>query len=356
MFKKVISLPERTISGLSKSLEDILARQSAKGFILPGGFVRKKAIIAKHYFNVIYSEPRHRRKDPNLLRQHGIIGAQQNYFYEYINPDLGRKKLQLIDVETFNKLGPKHQNNLQPAHFLNPAEFTIPLKLSGYKNNLQDFLMGANYAPFGAGHFVVWTPAQNTTAGLLAYQQIYQGINQLYWADSLLSQIGDPEYRLFFNARGTGNSSNIFHFQVLREKFPVFAQFSYYYHYNRSEIIYTSRRAWPFQGFLARYTLETQKTVLEELTTHIKHWLKQKPFHTFNLLAKFRPDGRREIFFVKRKSSLIYLKGISNSFSGYEVAGNIVVENMQEYQNFPDRIRNIEWDLRQTDQSIRSQN
>ncbi|MDR2428174.1 MAG: hypothetical protein LBD62_00010 [Candidatus Margulisbacteria bacterium] len=348
MFKKVISLPGQNISGLSKSLEDILAKQSAQGFILPGGFVRKKVILAKHYFNVIYSEPRHRRKDPNLLRQHGIIGAQQNCFYEYINSDLGRKKLQIIDAETFNKLSQKHRNNLQPAHFLNPAEFTIPLKLSGHKNNQQDFLMGVNYAPFGAGHFVVWTPAQNTTAGLLTYQQVYQGINQLYWADSLLSQIGDPEYRLFFNARGTGNSSNIFHFQVLREKFPVFAQLSRYYHHNGSEIIYVSRQAWPFQGFLARYTLETKKAVLEALTTHIKHWLKQNLSHTFNLLAQFMPDDRREIFFVKRKSNLIHLQGISNSFSGYEVAGNIVVEDMREYQNFPDRIRNIEWDTRQT--------
>ncbi|MDR1997449.1 MAG: hypothetical protein LBQ83_03915 [Candidatus Margulisbacteria bacterium] len=338
MQKKIISLSEKNALPLSSRLEAILARQTASGHILPGNFIRKKIYLERKRFNLIYAEPRHLRKDSALLRQRGITAPETPVRYEYAAPDLPARQLQLLDEAAYQSLSPAEQLLAHRSGFLNQREDTLLVALRGYKGPRQSFKIGANFAPLGNGHFVVW----QDTDSALRLRQVYQGINQLYWIDDLLEQLGNPDYRLFFSAMGTGNSTDILHFQVLKEKFPVFAHLGYYYSSRAPEIIFTSRSAWPFKGFLARYTPDSRKEILGDLTARIKYWLGQRPNNTFNLLAQQR-GGLREIYFVKRKYALCYMQGMSNSFSGYEVAGNIVVEDFQEYLNFPAKIPHLHW-------------
>ncbi|GBR77352.1 hypothetical protein RDn1_011 [Candidatus Termititenax dinenymphae] len=345
MWRKVIDVKEPT-SKLSETLEQILAWRKANHSILPGGFTSRKVYLDKHRFNLFYSEPRHLRRNTVLLQQYGIIDPGSPKYYEYPAPELNNKQLKIISEKDYQFLTPKEQFQTNRACFINPNELTTSVYLSGYKGAPQKFSIGANFAPLGHNHFVAWTVPQESADGELTLRQAYQGINQLYWIDDLLTKLNDPEYRLFFSAIGAGATSYTQHYQFLQEKFPAFAHLSYYYPNSGSEIIYTSKHAWPFNGFLARYDSQSKETVLTGLTRLIKHWLRQKPNNTFNLLAQLRPDGTREIYFAKRKYGLNYMQGMSNMFGGYEVAGNIVMEDPREYQSFPGKVRYLAWEHR----------
>jgi hypothetical protein len=338
---KTIALSEK-FSSFSARLEHLLQEQAASGFILQGKFSKREISLAGHHSFLIYADARHLRKDPRVLQEHGIIDNNKPHYYEYVSPEIKSRYIKLIDEDMYQALPPKRQALAHNACFFNQMEQVEKIELSSYKGQPEQFNIGVNFAPFGRNHLVAWNVPWASAGQYLALRQVYQGINHFYWADSLSEQIDNPEYHLLFNAKGTGNSSNIFHFQILQERFPAFEDLANHYPYRSSEIISTNQRAWPFTGFLARYTTKSKKYILGNLSKEVKQWLAQSPANTFNLLIQ-QQDSLREMFFIKRRQDLNHISGISNYFGGYEVAGNIVVEDPDEYAHFPDRIGQIEW-------------
>ncbi|GBR75007.1 hypothetical protein NO1_2080 [Candidatus Termititenax aidoneus] len=341
MLSKLIALTDE-FPGLLARLENLLQEQADNGFILQGKFSKREISLAGHHFYLIYSDARHLRKDIHILQEHGIIDSSKPRYYEYASPKIKSRYIELIDENTYQALPPARQVLAHNACFFNQTEHVEKTELFNYKGLPEQFNIGVNFAPFGRNHLVAWNTPWASGGRHLALRQVYQGINHFYWADSLSEQIGNAEYHLLFNAGGTGNSSDIFHFQILQERFPAFENLAEYYPYRGSEIIPTSERAWPFTGFLARYTAKSKKYLLDDFNKQAKQWLAQNSANTFNLLIQ-QQDNLREMFFIKRRQDLGHIHGISNYFGGYEVAGNIVVENQNEYKYFPDRIRHIEW-------------
>jgi hypothetical protein len=66
--------------------------------------------------------------------------------------------------------------------------------------------------------------------------------------------------------------------------------------------------------------------------------------HTFNLVftKKKADDEVREVFFIFRERGFTRLPGIENEFAGCEAGGNIIIENLEEYERFPGEIERLE--------------
>ncbi|MDR2431002.1 MAG: hypothetical protein LBD99_01930 [Candidatus Margulisbacteria bacterium] len=359
MFKKVISqgslIRLAAHSGAGSLLREVWVQEKKNGFLLSGIFQKRSISVEGHTFYLNYSPGRHDRHNIKMLEERGILNPNVPEYYTKDHPN-SRRKIALVPAA---EIAPEDRTKFKRALFANvlernPGEQVLELEISGFKGRPQKFYIGANYAPVSPYHFVAWMPPAIDRGFLTATRQVYQGINLLYYADNLLQAIGDPELRIFFSAQGGGNSSDMLHFQITGAKYPAFASTSYHHPYFREGLglFYISRTAWVFPGLLARYNDETRDKYLPKTTTWIKNWLEKNPAsNTFNLLGQLRPDGIRELFFVKRKTGRDYIRESKYDLAGYEISGNFVVETLEEYENFPRKIPRLEWDLRRGGQS-----
>jgi hypothetical protein len=101
-------------------------------------------------------------------------------------------------------------------------------------------------------------------------------------------------------------------------------------------------RAWPLPGILARYGSGAKDEALAEFDRHIRGWLSLDDSHTFNLLFRIKTAGIREAFFIFRKKGFTRLSGIKNEFGGCEAGGNIIIEDRQDYDDFPGETDRLE--------------
>ena len=347
MFYKIISISTRS-PNLAEQVEALIEQQKDIRCVLPGEILAKKIKIEGKPFIPVFSEPRTWRKMPaEQLKYLGITLPKEPSLYECIMPGSDSKYVHIINENTYQSLSTIEKSYTRKSWLLNEDQKVLKVFLSGHTGNKQLFHIGANYMPCGKDHSMIWMPPEINNGKNVGLRQVYHGLDLLYWVDDLLRLFNNTEHRLFYNSLGTGNSSDILHFQGMKEKFPAFAQFTYSYpNLNTSRVIFTRREDWPFRGFLARYIPETKQSILKELHRYIKAWLRRDPRNTFNLLAQSRLNGRgimHEIFVVKRKFDLYCVEGMTNEFSGAEVGGRILLPNREEYENFQD-IEHFQWD------------
>jgi hypothetical protein len=303
----------------------------------------KKVTIEGSEFNILYVPTRSYRNNADLLFELGIKKRGARQYYEYDDPSIDQSYITYIDEASKKNLPKDVQDKIKKATIYNYPEQNPKGKLIDIdlysKNGLpRIFCITANWAPFEKYHYIIF--AKNNEN--LALKQIYHNNKTLYWIDDLFTQLNSPAYSLFFNPQGAGYSMDTLHFQLIKNSFPVFEALEQKYPLKNSKLIHTNNSDWPFKGILARYTSNTKNEVLSVLNGEINHWISGQN-NTFNLLFRMRQDGYREYFFVFRNKGLIQIKEISNDIAGYEVAGNIIVEDRKDYENFPDKIEKLEW-------------
>lgn len=267
----------------------------------------------------------------------GIKKRNTKQFYEYQNID-NPDYITYIDEDAYQQLHIDIRKNVRKATIYkfseqNPRGNLIYFVLHSEEGSSQEFILTANWAPFQDYHFIIF--AKNN--GLTALKQKYHSGRTLEWIDDLFTKLKSVNYSLFFNSQGAGQSMDTLHFQLIKNEFPVFTTLNKTYNNYYPGLIRTNINDWPFEGILARYTQETKNEAFKQLNMEINEWI-SNPENTFNLLFRIKNDEYREFFFVFRKKGLNYIKGISNGIAGYEVAGNIIIENREEYEKFPDNI------------------
>ena len=284
------------------------------------------------------------RKDNDLMVNLGIRNPKAKVYYEY-DPSPESSFIFYIDEYT-------HQNYLSGDNKKkatrtgiykysdnNPKGELMPVKLCSKNGSPQAFFVTANWAPFSAYHFIVLAENDRNRA----LKQVYHPGCTLWWIDDLFEQLNSADYNLFFSPQGAGNSLDTLHFQIIKgPSFPCFERLGQKYPQKEPGLIDTKKGDWPFKGILARYSPETKDRVLSALEEKILLWLKSSPDNTFCLLYQLNQDGCREVFFVFRKRGLNSIKGISNYISGYEVAGNLIIEDRTEYLDFPEISEKLE--------------
>jgi len=281
------------------------------------------------------------RKYSDLLIELVISNPDATQYYEY-DPCQESPYIMYIDEYTNQnrlpyEIGIKNRKaTVFDYHQQNPKGKLTPVELHSKDGCSQVFNITPNWAPFCKNHFVVFA-ANN---GNSALKQVFHKNETLYWIDDLFSQLNSPDYSLFLNPQGAGHSMDTFHLQLIQSSFPVFENLKRSYP-NTTGLIFTDECDWPFKGILARYTPDIKDRVLFSFEEQINFWI-SNPYNTFNLLYQMNSDGSREFFFVFRQKSLSYVKGISNGIAGYEVGGNIIIEKINEYNNFPDHIEKLE--------------
>jgi hypothetical protein len=251
--------------------------------------------------------------------------------------------IEYIAESVYKKLPPEVKANTKDASLFkyldnNPKEKKpVKILLCGQPNQQQKFYIVSNYAPFCKNHFVIYAANE----GNKALKQMYHN-DTLFWIDSLYSQIGSGDYRLFFNRKGAGNSVDTLHFQFLKSPFPVFDYLGKKFTNFKPALIETNRKDWPFTGILARYNSSSKEEILTSLHHKILDWFSADCENTFNLLFQQAPGGYREFFFIFRKKGYNYISGIKNAIAGYEAGGNIIVENEADYNGFPSATDRLE--------------
>jgi hypothetical protein len=297
----------------------------------------KTALIGRFKFTLLYVRSRRLRYDQTLLLDLGIKNPNAVTYYEYWSPN--SPYVRYISGETWQRLRPEVRRCTKTAPFFNyfaanPKAKSLAVNLRGIDRISQRFQIAPNLSPFCANHFVLWPEFEGRT-GL---KQVYY-TDMLYWIDDLFCQL-ESGYSLFFSAKGSGNSVDSFHAQVLRLPFPAFDCLDRYY--EATGLIMTNVQAWPLPGMLLRYGSGTKDAALAEFDRHIRSWLSLDNTRTFNLLFRKMADGIREAFFIFRKKGFTRLSGVSNEFAACEAGGNIVIENREEYEGFPGEIERFE--------------
>ena len=300
----------------------------------------KKIITIEGFnFNLIYLGSRLWRHNKQLLYDLNIINNKKKKYFE-LDENIYSPYIEYIDEKKYNDLPENNKKNIKEAAFFNYLDNNKKGKLSiilnGKDGKEKKFCIISNYAPFCKNHFVVYSENE----GNKALKQIYHK-DTLYWIDSLHSQIGSKDIRLFFSPKGAGNSQDALHFQYLKSKFPAFDYLDEKYSGGASEIIETKKSDWPFPGIMARYNSNSKEIILKELNKIIKSWLNKNSNNTFNLLFQSTSCGNYEFYFIFRKLGYNYIKGIKNSIAGYEVGGNIIVENKTDFENFPSALNKL---------------
>ena len=306
--------------------------------------LREEITVGKTKLYKIHVIPRYLRHDDKLLKDLGIRNKKAgNQYYEY-DPSVNSRIIIYIDEYAYkNYLNSDKEKKPRKAtiyeyHEQNPKGEVTSVNLHSKDGVPQGFCITANWAPFCQYHFILFAKNHEN----LTLKQIYHTGCTLRWIDDLFNQLNNTHYRLFFNEQGAGHSMDTMHFQVLKSPFPVFEHFNQIYPNKKPELILIDEDDWSFRGILARYTLKTKDEVLSEFEKKIKEWVSD-PENTLNLLFQVSEDGFREFFFVFRKKGFNYVKGISNGIAGFEVAGNMLIEDRKEYQSFfPDKLEKLE--------------
>jgi len=285
-----------------------------------------------------YILTRYLRKEDKLLCDLGIKNHDATQYYEdvsdYDSPYLTYTEKNQLPFEVREKTS---KATIYEYKEQNPNGEIIPITLASKDNSLQEFNITYNWAPFCENHFIVF--AKND--GNRALKQIYHPQKMPWWMDDLFTQLNCPEYGSFYNDMGAGHSMATLHIQLIKNSFPVFEKLEGIYPLKEASgrLIETANDDWPFKGILARYTPDTKEKVLSDLEERIEDWMSDSN-NTFNLLYQMNGEYR-EFFFVFRGKGYNYIEGISNGIAGYEVAGNIIIEDLDEFKAFPDKIRKV---------------
>ena len=301
---------------------------------------RREIIMEGSKFFIHYIPTRYLRSNEELLYELGIKNRDiKRQYYEY-DPSPDSPWLIYCEKNEFEKFLPPEvlsrtkQSTIFDYKELNPRGELISVKLSS-KDGSQEFNITYNWAPFKEDHFLVYANNNGNTV----LKQTYHNKHTLWWMDDLLTRLNCADYRIFYNAKGAGHSMETLHFQLIKNHFPVFEKLEHIYPNKASGLIHTTKHDWPFIGILARYKSDTKERILSDLEEKIKEWISESN-NTFNLLCQMKGEYR-EFFFVFRERGLNYIEGISNGIAGYEIAGNVIIENREEFESFPDEIDEI---------------
>ncbi|MCL2720989.1 MAG: hypothetical protein FWD47_06575 [Treponema sp.] len=357
-----------------KKIEELFEKQNTAGAILtPRLYQEKKHIILKYckdyyndnqtldnfsygpskkvyieksnsIFNVFYIRTRKDRNNTKLLIDLGIRKENALQYYEYEDPDIDPFYISYIDKETLNKLPNDVQKVTRKATIFiykdqNPKGELISCNLQSKDGSYQEFNVTANWAGFQENHFIIFAKVFSKNNSHYVLKQIYHD-DILWWIDDLFSQINSDTYSLFYSPIFAGNSMDTLHLQLIKSNFPVFEKLNNDYNNYTSELININDNVWPFPGILARYTVDDKDKILFELNDKINRYI-SKSGNTFNLLFRTRKEYR-EVYFAYRKKGKSYIKGISNDIAGFEVGGNLIIESKEEFENFSDKVEEID--------------
>ena len=300
--------------GLGVALSALWEQQRAVGFVLGTPSVGKNlddqsrflaAPLGRHW--LIHSAARKERSNVPFLTKRGILSQHPRFVYEKLD---GRAY--------------EHSAGKQPgfemcflcsAAAANPNEVLCSMVLGD-----REFVYGVNYAALGHCHVTLWTK--------VPIDQTYWPGDALFWLCEHGRRLRTPEYTTFFNGLGAGNSIKHFHYQTLREVFPICQA--------RPERVFTpsgiARLDWPMPAYGVAAARDDSQ-VLSRLDEFICAWLDLGADHSLNLVHTTDPQDRAHIVFVPRVKTKLRPQGISNGFAGCEVGGRINVEEWDEWDS-----------------------
>lgn len=188
-----------------------------------------------------------------------------------------------------------------------------------------EFIYGANYATLGFSHFTLWTK--------VPLLQKYWPIDTLIWLCSHGDKLKCYDFTTFFNGLGAGNSIKHFHYQTLKESFPIF---------NIKDVV----KEFPISGInrlnwrMPAYQMNIDKNddrceLISHMDALILAWIGMSKLNTFNL-AHCTIADEAIIIFIPRINvpNKCHPSEISNDFGGCEVCGRINIEDEKEWSKF----------------------
>jgi len=260
---------------------------------------------------LIHSAARKDRGNIPVLKERRIIAERPRFVYE-------SESLEPYLHHPVKRPGFERPCFLCSAAGANPNEILLPVELDG-----AGFVYGANFATLGHSHFTFWAQVP---------------ILQRYWPQyslSWLCQHGDKlrcaEFSTFFNGLGAGNSLRHFHYQTLREPFPIFDA-GPLHELDESGI---QRLDWPMPAY--RLTVSEgadRSAAIARFDALIAAWLDMDSHNTLNLAHRKNAAGDTHLVFVPRVDTpgRHHPRTISNGFAGCEVCGRINIESRKEWE------------------------
>lgn len=304
--------------GLGEALTVLWVQQKAIGYILGTpctgeNLTDESQFLCKHIgrYQLIHSPARQKRRDiPSLIRER-TLAEHPRFVYE-------SESLDPYLHHPVKRPGFTRPCFLCSAAGANPNEVLLPVELGG-----AGFLYGANFATLGHSHFTFWTE--------VPILQTYWPGSSLLWLCEHGDKLRHQEFSTFFNGLGAGNSLRHFHYQTLREPFPIFDAGSVR-ELGDSGI---QRLDWPMPAY--RMTVREggdRSAAISGLDGLIVAWLGMDPQDTLNLAHHKDAAGSTHLLFVPRVdiAGRHHPPGISNGFAGCEVCGRINIESRQEWE------------------------
>jgi hypothetical protein len=300
---------------LGQALDALWQQQKNIGFILGTpidgeNITDKSKFLIKNigHYQLVHSPARKDRKNISFLRTKGIISENPRFVYEHFDG---------VQYSHFpcNHHGYKDVCFLCSAAGANPNEIVLSVLLAG-----SEFIYGANYATLGHSHFTVWSR--------VPILQKYWPMDTLIWLCENGDKLKSNSFTTFFNGLGAGNSIRHFHYQTLKEKFPVM-DFNIDYKLSDKGI---SRLKWPIPAYCMSITRKDDRyKLLYHLDVFISAWLNISRDNTLNLAHSIDEDGTAKIVFIPRinKADKRRPKKMSNDFGGCEVCGRMNIEDFE---------------------------
>jgi hypothetical protein len=338
---------------LGKTLERYFQHDADSGSILLEGgslesnFERKMTTVEGKEFNVVFGKSRSRRHERRKEALTMKLIEETPAFFRLQGSGGGFSVIIIANAQHHSGEGGDTEGYVK---YTTPGSglTTLPIFLEGYGGQRRGWVLCPNFSPLGNVHYCAWSAPRSGAGGepdeIIVDKQVYlENKDLLYNAADLLAQIGDPGFRVFFSASGTGNSSATAHYQIIKEPFKAFEALARAYPYTGSGIIDVNRDAWVFPGILARFLPKDKDAILAELDHRIAAWLAADHKNTFCLLCQISGDGYVELFFVRRTRGLCFIEGLSNEISGLECSGALACETGEDFANFPAKIEKLTW-------------
>ena len=304
--------------GLGAALSALWEQQKAIGFILgePSegeNLGDESRFLSKQVgpYWLIHSPARKDRRNIPFLVARGILKEHPLLVYEKLEGGA-------YDHYPGKRHGFRDICFFCSAQGANPNEVLVPVDLGG-----AEFVYGANYATLGHCHFTVWTK--------VPILQKYWPEDTLRWLAEHGRRLGSSEYTTFFNGLGAGNSIMHFHYQTLRESFPIM-EAPVSRELGPSGI---ARLTWPIPAYRTAIAPQTNLSdALLPMDVFVQRWLSLDPRHSLNLIQAFDSAGTGHLVFVPRIDSKHARRPeqIGNDFAACEVGGRINIEQREEWE------------------------
>ncbi|GHV85219.1 hypothetical protein AGMMS50230_08270 [Spirochaetia bacterium] len=320
---------------LSQQLDVVYLMATLTGAFLQGSFPKKSLSIGPHAFRVIHGEARSKRRDRDLLIKEGILNEKDPRFATI--PHNNPVYCGIIHKRLFKKFKGARLSTIINVGNSSPKAILIPLTLKGKNGKGTVLPTIPNVSPLGNKHFVFFALPERLNGERVLRKQVHHS-DTVYWISDFLTQLNDPDYNGFFNPINSGNSEDLLHVQYLKEQFPFFDMIS---EQNvKDDLTFIDKSHWPFEGWLLRYPANTphKELYLEKLNKKIEEYINKG--NNYNLLFHSTGDYH-ELYLAYRGENPVKLK-VNNTLvniAGYEVAGNIILEDKELYDN----IRELSW-------------